>query len=105
MKLWDCTTGYKCFRRDVLKHLPLDKVKSKGYSFQIEMNFRAARMGYKVGEVPIVFTDRTLGGSKMSKRIVREAIWRVWQLRFAAMSEDLSYAIRGRKRQMPGKER
>jgi dolichol-phosphate mannosyltransferase len=102
MKLWDSTTGYKCFKRQVLADLPLDKVKSEGYSFQIEMNFRAQRMGYRVGEVPIVFTDRTAGGSKMSKRIVREAIWRVWQLRFAAIGEDLGYMIRGKKRPMPG---
>jgi dolichol-phosphate mannosyltransferase len=105
LKLWDCTTGFKCFRRDVLAHLPLDKVKSEGYSFQIEMNFRAVRLGYKVGEVPIVFTDRTLGGSKMSKRIVREAIWRVWQLRFAAIGEDMGYMFKGKNRPMPGRDR
>ena len=105
LKLWDCTTGYKCFRREVLAHLPLDKVKSEGYSFQIEMNFRAVRLGYKVGEVPIVFTDRTLGGSKMSKRIVREAIWRVWQFRFAALGEDLGYyMLKGKRRPQPGRE-
>jgi dolichol-phosphate mannosyltransferase len=103
MKQWDTTTGFKCFRRQVLADLPLDRIKSEGYSFQIEMNFRAIRMGYRVVEVPIVFMDRTAGGSKMSKRIVREAIWRVWQLRFAAIGEDLSYMIRGKRRPMPGK--
>lgn len=105
MKLWDSTTGYKCFRRDVLADLPLDKVKSEGYSFQIEMNFRAIRLGYKVGEVPIIFADRTEGGSKMSKKIVFEAIWRVWQLRFAAMGESMGYFFRGKKRPRPGLEK
>jgi dolichol-phosphate mannosyltransferase len=104
LKLWDSTTGFKCFRRKVLEHLPLDKVKSEGYSFQIEMNFRAVRMGFKVGEVPIVFTDRTEGGSKMSKRIIFEAIWRVWQLRFAAIREDLGYLLLGKHRPMPGRK-
>ncbi len=103
LKMWDTTTGFKCFRREVLEHLPLDKVKSEGYSFQIDLNFRATRMGFKVGEIPIVFTDRTLGGSKMSKKIVFEAIWRVWQLRFAAIGEDLSYFFRGKRRPQPGK--
>lgn len=104
LKLWDSTTGFKCFKRKVLEHLPLDKVKSEGYSFQIEMNFRAVRMGYKVGEIPIVFTDRTEGGSKMSKKIVFEAIWRVWQLRFSAIREDIGYLLIGKRRPMPGKK-
>lgn len=104
LKLWDSTTGFKCFRREVLEHLPLDNIGSEGYSFQIEMNFRAVRLGYKVGEVPIVFTDRTEGGSKMSKKIVLEAIWRVWQFRFAALGEDLGYMLRGKRRPMPGKK-
>ncbi len=101
--LWDCTTGYKCFRRKVLEHLPLHKVKSEGYSFQIDLNFRATRMGFKVGEIPIIFADRAEGGSKMSKKIVFEAIWRVWQLRLAALGEDLGYFFRGKRRPMPGK--
>jgi dolichol-phosphate mannosyltransferase len=103
LKLWDSTTGYKCFKRIVLENLPLDKVKSEGYSFQIDLNFRASRMGFKVGEVPIVFADRTEGGSKMSKKIIFEAIWRVWQLRFSAIMEDLGYFFRGKRRPMPGK--
>ena len=102
--LWDCTTGFKCFKRDVLAHLPLDKVKSEGYSFQIDLNFRATRLGYRVGEIPIVFSDRAEGGSKMSKKIVFEAIWRVWQLRMAALGEDMGYFFRGRRRPMPGKK-
>lgn len=103
MKLWDSTTGFKCFRRKVLESLPLDRVKSEGYSFQIEMNFRARRLGYSVGEIPIIFHDRTEGGSKMSKKIVFEAIWRVWQLRFAALFEDLGFMLRGKRRPTPGK--
>jgi dolichol-phosphate mannosyltransferase len=105
LKMWDTTTGFKCFRREVLESLPLDKVRSEGYSFQIDLNFRAVRMGYTVGEIPIVFTDRTQGGSKMSRRIVFEAIWRVWQLRFAGLGEDIGYLLKGKHRPQPGKER
>jgi len=103
MRLWDSTTGFKCFNRKVLENLPLDEVKSEGYSFQIEMNFRAKRLGYTVGEIPIVFHDRTEGGSKMSKKIVFEAIWRVWQLRFAALWQDVGYLLQGKRRPQPGK--
>lgn len=104
MRLWDSTTGYKCFRREVLENLPLNQIKSEGYSFQIEMNFRATRLGYKVGEIPIIFADRTEGGSKMSKKIVLEAIWRVWQFRLAALFEDLGYLLRRKPRPMPGRK-
>ena len=103
MPLWDCTTGFKCFKRKVLENLPLDKVRSEGYSFQIDLNFRAKRMGFSVGEVPIVFSDRIEGGSKMSKKIVFEAIWRVWQLRFNGIREDLGYMCLGKRRPQPGK--
>jgi len=81
----DATGGYKCFRRKVLEDIALERVESEGYAFQIEMSFRAWKKGYRIGEIPIVFVDRTAGESKMSKRIVREAVWRVWKLRFAAM--------------------
>lgn len=77
----DATGGFKCFRREVLEQVALDRVESEGYAFQIEMSFRAWRCGFKLGEIPIVFVDRTLGESKMSKRIVREAVWKVWKLR------------------------
>lgn len=77
----DATGGFKCFRREVLESLDLDKVKSNGYSFQIEMSFRAWKKGFRIKEIPIVFEDRKLGQSKMSKRIVREAVWMVWKLR------------------------
>jgi dolichol-phosphate mannosyltransferase len=103
MPLWDCTTGFKCFKRKVLENLPLDIVRSEGYSFQIDLNFRAKRMGFTVGEVPIIFTERAEGGSKMSKKIVFEAIWRVWQLRFGGFREDIGYFFLGKRRPMPGK--
>ena len=77
----DATGGYKCFRRKVLESIDLDRVESEGYAFQIEMSLRAWRRGFRIGEIPIVFVDRTLGESKMSKRIVLEAVWKVWKLR------------------------
>jgi dolichol-phosphate mannosyltransferase len=77
----DATGGFKCFRRQVLEAVNLDKVKSNGYSFQIEMSFRAWKKGFRIKEIPIVFEDRKVGQSKMSKKIVREAIWMVWRLR------------------------
>lgn len=77
----DATGGFKCYRREVLEAIDLDKVKSNGYSFQIEMSFRAWKKGFRIKEVPIVFEDRRAGQSKMSKKIVREAVWMVWRLR------------------------
>ncbi len=78
----DATSGFKCFRREVLETLELDRVGSEGYAFQIEISLRAWRKGFAVGEIPIVFADRDIGESKMSKRIIWEAVWRVWALRF-----------------------
>ena len=78
----DATTGFKCFRREVLERIDLDSVSAKGYAFQIETTYRALRAGFRVREVPIVFVDREVGGSKMSRAIVLEAIWRVPVLRF-----------------------
>ena len=77
----DLTGGNKCFRREVLEALDLDAVSSQGYGFQIEMTYRAVRKGFRVKEIPITFTDRQLGQSKMSKRIVLEAVLLVWKLR------------------------
>ena len=77
----DATGGFKCFRRKVLEGIDLDRVGSEGYSFQIEMSLRAWRKGFAIGEIPIVFTDRDIGESKMSRRIIWEAVWRVWTLR------------------------
>ena len=82
LQLFDSTGGFKCFRREVLQAIPLDAVRSSGYAFQIEMNFRAWKKGFRIVEIPIVFVDRTEGESKMSKKIVREAVWMVWRLRW-----------------------
>ncbi len=81
LPIQDVTAGFKCFHRRVLEALDLDRVKSNGYSFQIEMTYRAWRRGFRIQEVPIVFTERTEGQSKMSKAIVREAARKVWELR------------------------
>jgi dolichol-phosphate mannosyltransferase len=86
LRLGDGTGGFKCFRRRVLEAIPLDQVRSNGYAFQIEMSFRAWKRGFRIAEIPIVFHDRTEGESKMSKRIVREAIWMVWRLRWWALT-------------------
>ena len=85
LPLTDATGGFKCFRRAVLEAIPLDKVRSNGYAFQIEMSYRAWKKGFRLAEVPIVFTDRVEGQSKMNKRIVREAVWMVWWLRIQAI--------------------
>ena len=89
LPLWDATGGFKCFRRQVLEVIDLKSVRSNGYSFQIEMSFRAWRRGFRIVEIPIVFVDRTEGQSKMSKRIVREAVWMVWRLRWWSMRGKL----------------
>ena len=86
LQLFDSTGGFKCFRRRVLEAIDLNAVKSNGYAFQIEMSFRAWKKGFRIAEIPIVFVDRTEGESKMSKRIVREAVWMVWRLRWWAIS-------------------
>ena len=85
----DATSGFKCFRKEVLQAIDLDTVKSNGYAFQIEMTFKAWKKGFKIKELSIVFTDRVKGTSKMSKKIVREAIFMVWKLRFASMFKIL----------------
>lgn len=78
----DATGGYNCFRREVLESVALERIQSDGYAFQIELKLRAWRRGFRIAEIPIVFTERETGESKMSGKIVREAIWKVWQLRF-----------------------
>ena len=77
----DTTSGYKCWRREVLQAIELDQIRSNGYAFQIEMTFRTWRKGMRIRELPIIFMDRTTGDSKMSKRIVGEALWIVWWLK------------------------
>lgn len=85
----DLTGGFKCFRRVVLEAIPLDAVESNGYSFQIEMSFRAWVRKFRIGEIPIMFVDRDVGESKMSRSIIREAVWRVWRLRWLAIRGKL----------------
>ena len=80
----DLTGGFKCYRREVLETIDLDAIRSRGYAFQIETTYRAVRAGFRVVEIPIRFTDREVGGSKMSRSIVLEAIWKVPALRLAS---------------------
>ena len=90
LPLRDATGGFKCFRREVLEAIDLDLVKSTGYAFQIEMSMRAWKKGFRIKEMPIIFYDRVAGQSKMSKKIMREAVWMVWALRLKAMFGKLS---------------
>ncbi len=85
LPLSDCTSGFKCFRREVLTAIPLDEVKSNGYSFQIEMNFKAWKRGFQIKEIPIIFTDRSVGKSKMSRKIMIEAAYIVWKLKILSL--------------------
>lgn len=84
INIQDATAGFVCFRRKVLEHIPLDKIKFVGYAFQIEMKFTAIQYGFKVVEVPIIFTDRTEGTSKMSTSIFKEAFFGVIQLKISS---------------------
>ncbi len=93
LPIWDATGGFKCFRRKVLETVDLNDVRSNGYAFQIEMSFRAWKHGFRIVEIPIVFVDRLEGESKMSKKIVREAIWMVWRLRWWAMLNRIPRAV------------
>jgi len=85
----DCTSGFKCFRAEALGAIDLEKVRSDGYSFQIEMNYRCVELGLRVTEVPIIFIDRHAGTSKMSKKIVREAVLMVWKLKLGSWLRPL----------------
>jgi dolichol-phosphate mannosyltransferase len=89
LPLWDATGGFKCFRRRVLEAIDFSQVRSNGYSFQIEMSFRAWKKGFRIVEIPIVFVDRTEGTSKMSKNIAGEAAWMVLRLRWWALTGAL----------------
>jgi dolichol-phosphate mannosyltransferase len=86
LPIFDTTGGFKCFRRNVLDSIDLNAVKSNGYAFQIEMSYRVWKRGFRLLEIPIIFVDRTEGVSKMSKKIVREAIWMVWRLRWWSLT-------------------
>jgi dolichol-phosphate mannosyltransferase len=89
VRVHDLTGGFKCFRREVLETLDLDAITSRGYAFQIETTYRALRAGFRVIEVPIAFVDRERGSSKMSRRIMLEAIWKVPALRLRALTGRL----------------
>ncbi|MBL1212946.1 MAG: polyprenol monophosphomannose synthase [Ignavibacteriae bacterium] len=85
LPMHDSTGGFKCFKREVLESINLDNIHSNGYAFQIEMNFKAWKKGFRLKEIPIIFIDRIEGTSKMSKKIVREAVFMVWKLRFQSI--------------------
>lgn len=85
----DSTGGFKCFRREVLESIDLDSINSDGYSFQIELTFRAWKKGFRICEIPIIFVERHAGTSKLSKRIVREAVWMVWWLRLKSLFRQI----------------
>jgi dolichol-phosphate mannosyltransferase len=85
LPLYDSTGGYKCFRREVLESINLDNIRSGGYSFQIEMNFKTWKKGFRIKEIPIIFFDRAVGKSKMSRAIIREAVWMVWKLKIRSI--------------------
>jgi dolichol-phosphate mannosyltransferase len=85
MPVRDATGGFNCWHREVLEAVRLERVRSNGYAFQIELKYRAYRKGFSLHEIPILFTERDEGDSKMSKRIVREAVWRVWWLKLSAV--------------------
>ena len=89
MPVSDPTGGFKCFSSRVLKAIDLDRVHSQGYSFQIEMNYRAWKKGFRIAEIPIVFTDRTVGKSKMTRKNIFEAVWMVWWLKILFLAGRL----------------
>jgi len=94
MPVHDCTGGFKCFRAETLRSLDLEQVRSNGYGFQVELNYRCHQHGFRIAEVPIVFPDRVAGASKMSLRIVLEAALLVLRLRLAALPAPIKTAAR-----------
>lgn len=89
LRIMDCTSGFKCFRRETIESIDMENVKSDGYSFQIEMNYRCKEKGLHIVEVPIIFIDRHVGSSKMSRKIVREAIVMVWKLKLGTLLKKI----------------
>lgn len=89
MPIADPTSGFKCFRATVLRSLALDRIHSQGYSFQIEMHYRVWKKGFTIREVPIVFVDRSVGKSKMTKKNIIEAVWMVWWLKLLSLTGQL----------------
>lgn len=94
----DLTGGFKCFRREVLEAIDLDRVRTRGYAFQVEMTYCAVRLGFNVVEVPIVFRERRVGSSKMDLSIVAEAVWRIPRLRFGSGSVGRRKSTSGQRR-------
>ncbi|MDW8289161.1 MAG: polyprenol monophosphomannose synthase [Armatimonadota bacterium] len=97
----DATSGYRCWRREVLEAVDLGSVRSSGYAFQIEMAYRAYRHGFRIQEIPIVFTERRAGRSKLSKRVIWEAIWLPWRLRFGRGGFPTAPSIPAQQAQEP----
>jgi dolichol-phosphate mannosyltransferase len=95
VRVRDLTGGFKCFRREVLEAIDLPSVECTGYAFQIELTYRALRRGFRVVEVPIVFHDRRVGQSKMSRGIVLEALRKVWAMRFSRFAREARPVARG----------
>jgi dolichol-phosphate mannosyltransferase len=89
LPLTDSTGGFKCYRRTVLESIDLDSIKSNGYAFQIEMSYKVWKKGFRIAEIPIIFLDRRSGISKMSKKIVYEAVFMLWTLRFRSLFNRL----------------
>lgn len=85
LPVFDTTAGFKCIHRRVIENIALDRIRSNGYAFQIELHFRAWKAGFKLDEVSIIFREREEGVSKMSKKIVREAMWRVWAIKIRSI--------------------
>jgi dolichol-phosphate mannosyltransferase len=85
LKLTDCTSGFKCYKRKVLEAIDLDAIHSDGYAFQIEMHYKAWKKGFKLKEVPIIFVDRHSGSSKLSNNIIWEAVFVVWKLKLGIL--------------------
>ncbi|MEO8285680.1 MAG: polyprenol monophosphomannose synthase [Chloroflexota bacterium] len=92
LSLSDCTSGFKCFSRKVLESIDVERVFSNGYAFQVEMNYRAQRQGYRLGELPIIFVDRKVGQSKMSTKIARDAFWHIFRMRATSLIRPVSFA-------------
>lgn len=94
MKIYDTTSGFKCYRRDVLEAIDLDSIRFKGYAFQIEMKFTAWKLGFQIAEIPIIFTDRSEGTSKMSGGIFNEALWGVLRMKLRSIFRPYKKIVR-----------
>jgi dolichol-phosphate mannosyltransferase len=90
MDIRDTTAGFVCYKRALLEHINLEKIKFRGYAFQIEMKFTAWKHGFKIEEVPIIFTDRTKGESKISRGIIKEAIWGVFSMKLRSFLKAIT---------------